>query len=204
MEWPCGSVCYSGWRWCLCPELQQASGCASINAIPLSTWLGRTSGGFGWKSSQGPPTPSTVCLCSVHLFSSVTRQSQCLAAPDDAQSLPQPSLAMQLLCQPPQPCCPCPPHWHSLRGSMDQGHLCEHCGHPEPTLAAPQDTGMCFQRKCGSLRTSFHTPLHELHKPNRQTQRSTNKKTSSLWLTQTVRENCVVLQASCDQLCTEY
>lgn len=53
------------WRWCLCPELRQAGGCASINTIPASTQLCRTSGGIGWKTSHRTTTPSTVCLCSV-------------------------------------------------------------------------------------------------------------------------------------------
>lgn len=30
-----------------------------------STWLHRTSGGIGWKSSQESTTPATVCLCSM-------------------------------------------------------------------------------------------------------------------------------------------
>lgn len=37
VEWARGSVCCSSWRWRLCLELLQASGCASINAIPPST-----------------------------------------------------------------------------------------------------------------------------------------------------------------------
>lgn len=81
--------------------------------------------------------------------------------------------------------------WHtfSLRDKRAHG------GHPKPASAAPPIAGMCFPGKRGSVRTNFHTCLQAMifwgpfqsNELNRQTCRSKNKKTSGLWLTETVK-----------------
>lgn len=145
-------------------------GMCLIDAVPLSTWFHRNSRGTGWKSSWGAPHPP-LCASAPRVPQLCHQAVPGPAAQDDARSLPQPSLAMQLLHGANGP------QQHMLWGNRGQGCPCECQGHPKLTLAAPQFAGMCFPRKCGSIGAGLHTSLHELHEPNRQTCRSKKEKT---------------------------
>lgn len=77
----------SGWRWCLCPEVQQASGCASIITVPPLYTASQDLWGNGIETlSGGHHTLQCAPLLS-DLFSSVIRQSPGLAALGGGQSL---------------------------------------------------------------------------------------------------------------------
>lgn len=171
----CGSVRCSGWRWCLSPERQPASRRPSINAIPPA-WLGRTAGGIGWKTSQGPTTPCAVWLRSViygALSSGNPRASLLRMTPGHATTHPG----------------PCSSPASSAEGVPNLPQLLLWDVLPEEMW---EPGG------------KFHTCIHEFKQPNRQTHGGKSKKTLGLWLTQIVRENCSMLQASCDRLSTKY
>lgn len=125
-----------------------------------------------WVENLPGPAHSGQCASAPWLTQLCQHAVPGPAAQDDACSLgSQPSLAMQLLHEA-----------HGLQhkllwGSRGQGCLCGCKGHPKATLAAPQFAGMCFPRKHGSIGTSFHISLHELHEPNKQTRRSKKEKT---------------------------